>query len=96
MDNPKTKGREEICHRCLQPVPRNASRCPGCGEPAPKSGSIRMVLGVLGLLMFLGIALMAFRLLHIAGPRPASDDAPQIGDQPATPPPPEKKPALGQ
>jgi O-antigen ligase len=56
-----------------------------------------VVLGVLGLVLFLAIALVAFRLMHSAGKRPVSDDEQQTtGDQSHTPSPADKQPALGQ
>lgn len=97
MDQPQTKIDADICHRCLQPVPPKAARCPRCGEPLHRSSNVRVVLGVLGLVLFLAIALVAFRLMHSAGKRPLSDDEQQTtGDQSHTPPPAEKQPALGQ
>jgi len=57
-----------------------------------------MLLGVFGLLMFLAVALVAFRLMQSSPARPVvtDDDEQQQKGAPAKPPPPEKKPALGQ
>jgi len=96
MDETKTQNPGEVCHRCLQPVPPAASRCPHCGDPVHKSSHIRTILGVLGLLMFLAAVVVAVRLMQTSGPRPATDDDQHVAGQPDTPPPPEKKPALGQ
>jgi uncharacterized paraquat-inducible protein A len=94
MDEPQTQN----CHRCLEPVPPKAKRCPRCGEPVPKSANIRMILAVFGLLMFLVIAAVAFRLMQTSGAPAAANDGQQQHrpGEPEKPPPPEKKPALGQ
>ncbi len=97
MDRVQTKVDADICHRCLQSVPPKATRCPRCGEPLHKSSHVRVVLGVLGLVLFLAIALVAFRLMHSAGKRPVSDDGQQTtGEQSHAPSPADKQPALGQ
>ena len=96
MDPSDTGSRVDKCHRCLEPVPANAARCPGCGEPIHKSANIRKFLAVLGVVMFLVVAAVAFRLMQTSGaPSAAADDAQRPG-APDTPPAPEKKPALGQ
>jgi uncharacterized paraquat-inducible protein A len=98
MDEPRTEKRADVCHRCLEPVPPKASRCPRCGEPVHKPANIRLILGVFGLLMFLVVAAVAFRLMQTSG-SPASTNAEERQHRPGEPdkpPPPEKKPALGQ
>ena len=96
MDTSETGSLVDKCHRCLEPVPAKASRCPGCGEPIHKSGSVRKLLAVLGIVMFLVIAAVAFRLMQTSGAPSAGDDLAQRPGAPDTPPPPEKKAALGQ
>ena len=98
MELTRTQNPAEVCHRCLEPVPPKAPRCPRCGEPIHKSANIRVILGVFGLVMFLAVALVAFRLMQSSPGHPVvTDDQEQRqAGAPATPPPPEKKPALGQ
>ena len=90
--------RADVCHRCLEPVPPKAARCPRCGEPLRKSVSIRLMLGLFGLLMFVVIVAFAVRLMQTSGapPAPADDNQQQVPGAPDKPPPPQKKPALGQ
>lgn len=60
---------------------------------------MRLILGIFGLLMFVGIALIAVRLMSTSGSRSAVSDEPEQQVDQAAPtkrPPPEKKPALGQ
>jgi uncharacterized paraquat-inducible protein A len=98
MDESQTRNRVDVCHRCLEPVPPKAARCPRCGEPIHKSSNIRRILAVFGLLMFLVVAAVAFRLMQTSGARPSTDadQQQQRPGDPDKPPPPEKKPALGQ
>jgi ribosomal protein S14 len=37
------------CTRCLQPVPRNASRCPQCGHPHANRRYVPLLVGVAGI-----------------------------------------------
>jgi len=98
MDEPQPRNRADVCHRCLEPVPPKASRCPRSGEPVHKSANIRMILAAFGLLMFLVVAAVAFRLMQSGtAPEPANVEQRQRHPgEPEKPPPPEKKPALGQ
>src|SRR5580704_19123945 len=98
MDTPETGSLADKCHRCLEAVPPKAVRCPRCGEPVHKSHHIRKILAVFGLLMFLVVAAVAFRLMQTSGPSSAAtsdEQSPRPGG-PDKPPPPVKKPALGQ
>jgi uncharacterized paraquat-inducible protein A len=90
MDEPQSRIRADVCHRCLEPVPPKAARCPRCGEPIHKPANFRKILAVFGLLMFVVVAVVAFRLMQTSSP--PSTDAQQQKD--ASPP--EKKPVLGQ
>ena len=98
MEETQTQKRADVCQRCLEPVPPKAARCPRCGEPIHKSSHIRVILGVFGLVMFLAVVLVAFRLLQTSSGHPGGNEEQQQqdGSRPTTPPPPEKKPALGQ
>lgn len=96
MDMPETGSHANKCHRCLEAVPPKAARCPHCGEPVHKSHNIRKLLAVFGLLMFLVVAAVAFRLMQTSGAPSATNDEQSRPGAPDKPPPPEKKPALGQ
>jgi len=96
MDEPQPRSRADVCHRCLEPVPPKASRCPRCGEPIHKSANIRMILAAFGLLMFVVVAAVAFRLMQTSSaPAPATVERPRMPGEPEKPPPPPKEPALG-
>jgi uncharacterized paraquat-inducible protein A len=90
MDQQVAEDRTEVCHRCLQAVPPAAARCPHCGDPLKKAANVRLLLGLFGLLIFVGVAFMAIRLMMNTGGSQPSGDADQ---QQSTP---EKQPALGQ
>jgi uncharacterized paraquat-inducible protein A len=92
MEEPQTQNRQDLCHRCLEPVPPKLSRCPRCGESIQRPGNIRKMLAIFGLLMFVVIAAVAFRLMQSSGAPAAANDDQQHKEAP----PPEKKPALGQ
>jgi hypothetical protein len=98
METASAEKRGNYCHRCLEPVPEKVTRCPGCGEPIHQSGNIRKLLAIFGLFMFLVIAAVAIRMMQTsgAGSAPAVEQQTQRPGAPDTPPPPEKKPALGQ
>ena len=95
MDEPVAEKRSEVCHRCLQPVPSKAQRCPHCGDPLKTGLNARLVLGLLGATIFLLVAFFVVaRLMHTDTPADA-DQQQQDGSTPSAPAP-EKKPALGQ
>jgi hypothetical protein len=99
MDEPIAERGPDICHRCLQPVPEKARRCPHCGDPLQKSPNMRLLLGLFGLMVFVVVAFFAVvRLTHSGDAGAPPDDAQQQqdGSAPRSPPPPEVKPALGQ
>jgi predicted amidophosphoribosyltransferase len=52
---------DDRCSRCLQPVPRKAARCPGCGHPASSFRHLPLLIGVTGVfaLVFV-VAIMYF------------------------------------
>jgi uncharacterized paraquat-inducible protein A len=86
MSESATEKRGEVCHRCLQPVPSKATRCPNCGDPLRKGVNIRTVLGIFGLVIFLAVAVIGFRMMQNGSGNSGSTQTEQ----------PEKKPALGQ
>jgi len=40
---------DDRCTRCLQPVPRRASRCPGCGHPHNSRRYVPLLIGLAGI-----------------------------------------------
>ena len=95
METSETRQRGDYCHRCLEPAPPKAARCPRCGEPIHRSSSIRKDLAVFGLLMFLAIAAVSIRLMQTSGAPSAAATEQQRPGAPDKPPA-EVKPALGQ
>jgi hypothetical protein len=101
MDEPVVETRPDVCHRCLQPVPPKAQRCPHCGDPLAHKANMPLLLAMFGLLMVVLLALIAIRAMHSGGVvQPPPDDDQQVMDQraphPNPPPEPVPKPALGQ
>jgi hypothetical protein len=82
-----TKG--DHCPRCLQPVPRKASRCPGCGQPIRSTRLLTFAIGIAGLLVLLFAMLVMYRLVRnedaANAPVPVDEDA---APQPLFPDPP--------
>ena len=77
------------CPRCHLPLPPKATRCEDCGRAIKRPTDIRLYLGMLGLVLFLAMAFVGFRLMQSNGFRTDSH-----ASQDALPP--EEKPALGQ
>jgi uncharacterized paraquat-inducible protein A len=94
METRKGHEQEGRCHRCLEAVPLKATRCPRCGIPIRRTTNLRLILGIAGLLMFVGVVVMAIRLMQTAGSGSGPDTSSGASQREA--PPPEKKPALGQ
>jgi hypothetical protein len=95
METTETRNRADYCHRCLEPAPPKAARCPKSGEPIHRSGNIRKILSVFGLLIFLAVAALSIRPMQTSGAPSAAGQSGQAG-KPDTAPSPEVKPALGQ
>jgi hypothetical protein len=80
----------ETCPRCLEPVPRNAARCPQCGQPISSFRRMAPIMaGVAGLLALIFLFVVAYRMVSVQDP----DQAPVV-EEPAAPdgsfaPPPE-------
>jgi len=75
------------CHRCLQPVPPRARRCPHCGDMLKRElPNVSIFLGVLGIIVLIGIGLLLYFL-------PADDDSgPSNTPQQQSAPAPKKPP----
>ena len=56
-----TKG--DHCPRCLQTVPRKASRCPNCGQPIRSTRSLILAIGIAGLLVLLFAMLVMYKVM---------------------------------
>jgi hypothetical protein len=85
-------GQDRRCHRCLQPVPIKARRCPHCGDILTTDNARKLTLGlaVLGLLAILGIVGLG---LYLSPPTVDPENHPGY-QEPAPPPKPVKKPPL--
>jgi hypothetical protein len=51
------------CPRCLQTVPRKASRCPNCGQPIRSTRSLILAIGIAGLLVLLFAMLVMYKVM---------------------------------
>lgn len=88
------QGATDRCHRCLQPVPANARRCPHCGDfQKVSSRRLTLYLAVLGMLAVLAIVGLG---LFIKPEIVNLDNVPEAErvEKPAAPRPPAKKPPL--
>ena len=55
------KLRQDLCGRCLQPLPPKATRCPGCNQPAHSTHRrLPLVFGVVGLFALAFIMLIMY------------------------------------
>jgi len=86
MDQPIEEKRPDICHRCLQPVMEKARRCPHCSHPIQRTVNARLMLGLLGLMVFVVVAIFAAVGLTHSGNVPSDDNQRPV----------DVKPALGQ
>jgi len=66
---------DDLCVRCMQPVPSSASRCPNCGTPYSNSRRLTLWVGVCILLM---LALLAGILLLATRGDPADQPAREV------------------
>ncbi len=84
-----TKG--DHCPRCLQTVPRKASRCPGCGQPIRSTRSLIFAIGIAGLLVLVFATLVMYRLARnedaANAPVPVDENADQKPELFRDPPP---------
>ena len=94
------------CPRCLQRVPRKASRCPGCGQPIHSTRRLIFAIGIAGVLVLVFAMLVMYRLAEnedaANAPVPVDENADQqhelfpdppqasSGAEPAKPDPPTK------
>jgi hypothetical protein len=88
------RGAVERCHRCLQPVPASARRCPHCGDRL--KANFRQASLYIGIALTIGIlAIVAFSL-YITPMIVDRENLPESErkQEPATPPKPVKKPPL--
>ena len=86
------RGATQRCHRCLQPVPVNARRCPHCGDVQKlDSRRLTLYLSVLGILAVLAIVGLG---LYLKPTIANTDNTPQSERRQSDPPKPVKKPPL--
>ncbi|HEX3742472.1 MAG TPA: hypothetical protein VHW09_01020 [Bryobacteraceae bacterium] len=98
MGTTDARKRGAYCHRCLEPAPPKATRCPLCGEPIHRPANIRKILAIFGLLVFVAIVAVSIRMIHSSPPPPDAAGEPDIvrPGAPDKPPADQVKPALGQ
>ena len=98
----------ERCPRCFQPVPPRVYRCPGCRQPVQSLRSWPLVIGAVGLMALLFVAILMYRMMSnedgANAPAPADDvtaeqqklfpDPPPANSKPAEPSKPDKPPPL--
>ena len=68
----------DLCTRCLQPVPRKASRCPNCREPHSNRSYLPLLIGVAGIFALAFVmALMYYTAWRsdMSNAAPLADDA---------------------
>jgi hypothetical protein len=76
MDPAASPAKDDLCTRCLQPVPAGARRCPHCGDPVTSMTSATIVIALAGGLLMI----LVFLVLYLAvrksekPPQPATDD----------------------
>lgn len=80
------------CHRCLQPAPVKARRCPHCGDilVIDNTRKLTLLLGILGAILIVAIIGLAF---YLSPPAVDTENNPEV-QAPAPPPKPAKKPPL--
>jgi hypothetical protein len=82
----------EVCHRCLQPVAANAQRCPKCGERRTPANRLLMLIGILGLLVLVFVAV----IMVTASRNSAINSTPPDQTEQSAPQQPDKPPPLNQ
>lgn len=101
--------RVEFCPRCLQAVPRRASRCPACRQPIHGIRVLPYVAGAVSLLILAVALFVMFQVVSKRPPAPATESAPTAEEvlkqeplpasadsKPSPPPKPEKRPPLNE
>ena len=104
--------KDERCPRCLQPVPPDASHCPGCRQPIHSLRLLPFAVGAVGLLLMVFVMLVMYRSARnedaATAPVPVEENAAHTQDpllpdpppansaKPARPAKPEKPPPLNE
>jgi hypothetical protein len=101
--------RVEFCPRCLQAVPRRASRCPACRQPIHGIRVLPYAAGAVSLLILAVALFVMFQVVTRRPPAPVADHAPTpveilkqepapvpADSKPSPPPKPEKRPPLNE
>ena len=60
----KTPLEGDRCLRCLQPLPKNAKRCPNCRTPRPGGPGLAITLGICTILALLVLVLFMVKTMH--------------------------------
>ena len=91
MDQPVSQESRDICHRCLQPVPPKAARCPHCGDRLQRTRYVPFLLGIGGLLALVFVVFIMIKVIRDTD----IENSPSPDQQHSTPRP-DKKPPLNQ
>jgi len=78
---------EHICHRCMQPLPEDAARCPHCGSPQVRLHRKRILIALASAMVLAGLLLVFFMVRHPSGPPDGDADEPGTITTPDKPPP---------
>jgi hypothetical protein len=82
----------EICHRCLQPIAPSAQTCPNCGERHSPRNRVPILIGILGLLALVFVAIVMIKVIQNSD----IDTAPPDDTEQSAPPSPDRPPPLNQ
>jgi ribosomal protein L32 len=79
----------EVCHRCLQPVAPSAQRCPNCGERHARTHHLPLLIGILGVLALIFVAIIMVKVIQNTDleSTPSDDTEQSTPQQPEKPPP---------
>ena len=79
----------EVCHRCLQPVAPSAQRCPNCGERHARTHHLPLLIGILGVLALIFVAIVIITVSRNSDIGSATPNQTEQGAQrqPDSPPP---------
>ena len=86
-----SKGKRDICPRCLLKVALGAKSCPSCGMRLVATHRIPIYVGIVGVLMLIFVSLVMIMTIRREDAEARSsadvDDAPSTNSGPSKPPP---------
>jgi ribosomal protein L40E len=87
MDEVAERPKGEICHRCMQPVPSGAQRCPHCGSPLQSLRRVSIYIGIGGMLALVFVIWVMITVVRNADIETSPPKTEQSAPQPEKPPP---------